>query len=294
MWVSLCCMLIAGAALLSDKILMQLLKEFFNASYSIKSLSFSTIAAGMFYYGFERKITYPLKVYSNETFIVFGVAAIASAIYQLGMALNLDILQIHYLLGTACLIYGAIACYFKSNLVWVVALLSLGSWFGAQTGYLSGWGAYYLGMNYPIRFIVLGGTLTLLGLEVSKYSLVKYLSNSTLIIGLLYVFIAAWILSIFGDYTNLDNWYFNVMQTELLNWSLLFAGLAIAAIYHGLRNNNSITNGFGITFLLLNMYTKYFEYFWHNTNKIIFFSILAVSFWYLGTYAEKIWNLGKK
>ncbi len=42
------------------------------------------------------------------------------------------------------------------ELVWIFALLSLGSWFGAETGYVSGWGAYYLGMNYPMRFVLFG------------------------------------------------------------------------------------------------------------------------------------------
>jgi len=35
-----------------------------------------------------------------------------------------------------------------------------------------------------------------------------------------------------------------------------------------------------------------FEYFWDSTHKAIFFAILALSFWYLGSRAEKIWNLG--
>ncbi len=44
----------------------------------------------------------------------------------------------------------------ESNLIWVFALASLGGWMGTETGYMSGWGAYYLGMNYPLRFVLFG------------------------------------------------------------------------------------------------------------------------------------------
>jgi hypothetical protein len=52
-----------------------------------------------------------------------------------------------------------------------------------------------------------------------------------------------------------------------------------------------MTRGFGITFIFINLYTRFFEYFWEGTHKAIFFAILAISFWYLGSRAEKIWHL---
>jgi hypothetical protein len=52
-----------------------------------------------------------------------------------------------------------------------------------------------------------------------------------------------------------------------------------------------MTRGFGLTFIFINLYTRFFEYFWEGTHKAIFFAILALSFWYLGSRAEKIWHL---
>lgn len=60
---------------------------------------------------------------------------------------------------------------------------------------------------------------------------------------------------------------------------------------HGLKFDDASSRGLGITFLFLNLYTKYFEYFWKESHKAIFFLILAISFWLIGRYAEKIWNL---
>jgi len=42
---------------------------------------------------------------------------------------------------------------------------------------------------------------------------------------------------------------------------------------------------------LINLYSRYFEYLWDITDKTIFFSILALSFWMIGRKAEKIWNV---
>jgi hypothetical protein len=65
-------------------------------------------------------------------------------------------------------------------------------------------------------------------------------------------------------------------------------------LLYGLKSNDTIAREFGITFLIIFLYTKYFEYFWDHTNKTLFFGILAASFWLIGRKAEKIWNLKSK
>ena len=72
--------------------------------------------------------------------------------------------------------------------------------------------------------------------------------------------------------------------------------VAVAAIWHGLRHDDGASRGFGLVFLFINLYTKYFEYFWDASHKAIFFFLLAVSFWLIGSKAEALWNLefGKK
>jgi hypothetical protein len=171
-----------------------------------------------------------------------------------------------------------------------VFLLSLGSWFGTETGYMSGWGAYYLGMNFPLRFVLFGGVLIGLSLLFKRYAHFRDFAHSTYVMGLLYLFIALWILSIFGNYGDLNSWY-NVKQYELLHWGVLFAFIAIIAIVYGLKHDDATSRGFGITFLFINLYTKYFEFFWNGMHKAIFFILLAASFWWIGRHAEKLWNL---
>jgi len=88
----------------------------------------------------------------------------------------------------------------------------------------------------------------------------------------------------------MQSWY-EVKQYELFQWGLLFGLVAVGAIYYGLKQDDYTSRSFGITFLFINLYTKYFEYFWNGTHKAIFFLILAISFWFIGQRAEKIWNL---
>jgi uncharacterized membrane protein len=59
---------------------------------------------------------------------------------------------------------------------------------------------------------------------------------------------------------------------------VLFAFIAIIAIVYGLKHDDATSRGFGITFLFINLYTKYFEFFWNGMHKAIFFILLAASF----------------
>lgn len=181
--------------------------------------------------------------------------------------------------------------YFPSKLVWIFALLSMGSWFGAETGDASGWGAYYLGMNYPMRFVLFGLILIVASAYIFRHwaKRVDFIAP-TRAIGLLYLFIALWILSIFGNYSDYALWQ-SAKQIELFHWSLLFGAASIISIYHGIKYDDGMTRGFGITFIFINLYTRFFEYFWEDIHQALFFALLAISFWFLGTKAEKIWHL---
>jgi len=183
-----------------------------------------------------------------------------------------------------------LAFWFPSKLVWLFSLISLGSWFGMETGYISGWGSYFLGMNYPLRFVLFGIVLVGASFVLKINSKLSGFQKLTYIMGLLYLFIALWILSIFGNYGDISSWY-DVKQIELFHWGLIFGLAAVGAIVYGLKQDDHTSRSFGITFLFINLYTKFFEYFWTELHKAVFFIILAVSFSLIGWKAEKIWNL---
>ena len=288
-WIALICIVIAVGSILADRVLLRLLEALFDTSDIVRCLILASLAAVAFYFGLARRRKYPDRIFSTEAIFFIGVLLCAGAIAFFGKAIDTGSGHFSLLFLLATIVYGALGLALSSKLIWVFSILSLGSWFGTETGYVSGWGAYYLGMNYPLRFVLFG--LALVGASF-LFRHVRFLHDfrhSTYVLGLLYLFIALWILSIFGNYDP-ETWL-RARQIELLHWGLLFAAAAIAVIIYGLISDDYTSRAFGITFLLINLYTKYFEFFWNATHKAIFFLIMAASFWLIGSRAEKIWNL---
>jgi hypothetical protein len=305
--ISIFCVVIAVGAILADEVLMKLLMRIFNAPAIVKCGFFAVISAAIFWYGLFLRKRYPHRLYGNESVFFLGVLALAASVFFLGVAIDTGTGHYSILFLIASVLYALLGLWFPSKLVWVFGLLSLGAWMGTETGYVSGHGMYFLGMNYPLRFVIFGAALAALGIagqhsfadasstasSLSFKDRLLSVSPQTKVIGLLNLFVALWIMSIFGNYGDMTQWQ-KVRQYELLHWSILFGAAAIAAIWYGLRQDDGVLRGFGLTFLFINLYTRFFEYFWDSIHKAVFFAVLAVSFWYVGSKAEGIWHIGQR
>lgn len=127
LWVSLICIVTAIGALLADKALMAILETIFNAPPLVKCLGLSFLSAGIYWWGTKRKIRFPEKIFSNEGILFLGVLATAGAVFQLGKAFDTGSGHFSILLFVSFIVYGILGMYFKSNLIWLFALTSLGS-----------------------------------------------------------------------------------------------------------------------------------------------------------------------
>ena len=283
--------LIVGAAL-SDQFLIDLLEDLFDAPAAGKCVGLVLMAAGLYSWGVRRQRQDPVQVYRNEAILFLGVLTTAGAIYQLGMALDTGSGHFSILLLLSFLVYGILGLAVESNLMGVFALASLGGWMGTETGHVSGWGSSYLGMNDPLRFVLFGGFLPACALALESHPRGQRFFRSTLTMGLLYLVLVLWNMSIFGNYRDMEAWE-RAKQIELFHWSILFGLVACGAIYHGLKYDNGLAKGFGLTVLFINLYTRFFELIWNSMHKAVYFAPLGLSFWYLGTKGEKIWNLGR-
>lgn len=289
-WIALVCGIIAIASLIIDDNVINWLKKLYNTPDILISIISAALAAFLFYLGGKKKQQYPERVFSNEAIIFFGVLFTASSIAFLGKTFDNGSGHFSVLFLLSVFVYGLLAYRFNSALIWAFALISLGSWFGTETGYQTDWSHYFLGMNYPLRFVFFGAALVAFSFFMQKLHRLKPFTELTYIIGLFYLFISLWLLSIFGNFATLEDW-FKIKQIEIIYWALLSAAVSGGFIMYGLKQKDAIAREFGITFLLINLYTRYFEYLWDVTDKTIFFSILAVSFWLIGRKAEKIWNV---
>ncbi|MDB5134293.1 MAG: hypothetical protein JWP37_896 [Mucilaginibacter sp.] len=290
-WIALVCGAASFAFLIVNDTIVNWLKKLYYTPDIIISILAGVMAAFLFLWGRQREKRSPEKVFSNEAVIFTGVLFTACCIAYLGKTFDNGSGHYSILFLISVFVYGFLAYRLDSKLIWLFALVSLGSWFGTETGYQTQWSHYFLGMNYPLRFVVFGLVL------VSSCHLLrnrKWFSNFwelTYVIGLLYLFLSLWLLSIFGNYGSIDSWW-KVKQISLFYWGIISGAMAAGFMLYGLKSKDVIAREFGITFLLIFIYTKYFEYFWGSTNHTLFFGILAVSFWLIGRKAEKIWNRG--
>lgn len=289
-WVALACAIIATASLIIDDAVIRWLEKLYDTPDIIISLVSGISASVLFLEGHKRKKKYPERVFSNEAIIFFGILLTASSIAFLGKTFDNGKGHFSILFLLSVFVYALLAWRFKSPLIWAFALVSLGSWFGTETGYQTDWSYYFLGMNYPLRFVFFGFMLVAFSFLMTKLKRIYEFRDLTYIIGLIYLFVSLWLLSIFGNFGNLEDWM-RVKQTELFFWGITSVIISILFTIYGLKKKDYIAREFGITFLLINLYSRYFEYLWDITDKTIFFGIMALSFWLIGRKAEKIWNL---
>jgi len=175
------------------------------------------------------------------------------------------------------LVYVALAYAFKNPVVLVMALVALATWFGAESGYASGWGAYYLGMNYPLRFVAVSPLVLLAGYLHRRFLPGRFegFEKVYFALGLLYLSLSLWILSIFGPNEGPligDRHSHGVLAA----FSVLWLGVSVGCFLVGSRFDNRMFRGFGLTFIILNLYTRYYEYFWDSLDKWVFFIVLGV------------------
>ena len=289
-WIALICGIVAFASLIIDDNVINYLKTLYDTPDIVISVISGILAGVLFYLGSRQKRLHPERIFSNEAIIFFGVLFTASCIAFLGKALDNGSGHFSVLFLLSVFVYGLLAWKYKSRLIWAFALISLGSWFGTETGYQTNWSHYFLGMNYPLRFVFFGALLVTLSFIMRKLNQLDQFRTFTYIIGLLYLFLSLWLISIFGNFGTIEDWM-KVKQGEIFYWGIISALVAIGFTIYGLKKKDSIAREFGITFLLINLYTRYFEYFWDMTDKTVFFGILALSFWLIGRKAEKIWNI---
>jgi hypothetical protein len=289
-WVAVASGMVAIASLIIDDAVLKWLEELYDTPDIIISIISAILASLLFFEGNKRKRKYPERVFSNESIIFFGILLTASSIAFLGKTFDNGKGHFSILFLISVLVYASLAWKFNSHLIWTFALVSLGSWFGTETGYQTDWSFYFLGMNYPLRFVFFGISLVLFSFLILRTNMLNIFRELTYIIGLLYLFVSLWLLSIFGNFGSLEDWL-QIKQIELFYWSIISLLFSIAFTIYGIRYKDQIAREFGISFLLINLYSRYFEYLWDITDKTIFFGIMALSFWLIGRKAEKIWNL---
>jgi hypothetical protein len=276
-----CTLLAFGAIFIDDKIL-EKLKSYFALSNIFIALGCAALGSAWFWY--IRRTKHNYGSFSYEVYMVVGALLLLSGLVYICKDFGFGA-ERNGFLAVASIMLFTLSRVFHSRILWLWGIGGLVAWFSAFSTWQSK-GNLFLGMNYPVRFaifslLILGGSYL-----INKYKKFESVQRLTYFAGLLLFLMSMWMVSIFGNYGHLDEWA-KVRQTQVLVYSFIFGVITAYIFYLGVKNRDDNTRDFALLFLLLNLYSRYFEFFWDSTNKGIFFLILAVSFWFIGRWIEK-------
>ena len=163
------------------------------------------------------------------------------------------------LVGLQTVLLVAMAYALGNRLVLGHASVTAFAWFGGETGYVSGWGMYWLGMTYPLRFAAAGCAAMAIASAHAQWG-GRYQSFARVYahFGALVLHLALWFLSIFGDFADrVVNWH---NDGERLAFTGVWAAVSVAFILTGARTGIGLLRSYGIVFLIVNVYTFYFQF----------------------------------
>jgi len=167
------------------------------------------------------------------------------------------------------LILLPLAYLLRNVLLLIVNVIVFFTWFGGVTGYISGWGAYFFGMNYPMRFLFAGLLMAGMGLihrgaEQQRLRSYEGFFKVWLSGGVFFSEMALWLMSLFGNYGSI---FSNYLQSagELLFFNSVWAGFNVSLLWLGSKYQLRMLRGYAITFLLIQAYTIYF---WHIAKHL--------------------------
>ncbi len=198
-----------------------------------------------------------------RTLELLGAIGLVGLSFVLGMIFSTGSGNWPALLLIDLVVLVAMSYAFNNILLMVLSSVVFFVWFGGATGYEEGWGAYWFGMNYPLRF--LGAAAVIIGAGAWHYDaeagrLANYRGFAKVWIscGLFFAEMALWLLSIFGNFGDMNRWY-EAGAGELVLFNALWALGNAALLGAGVRLRFAMLRGYAVTFLVIQGYTLYFS-----------------------------------
>ncbi|PWJ59454.1 hypothetical protein CLV98_102287 [Dyadobacter jejuensis] len=278
-----CGLLAFGSLIVDEKWIEQLRKSWGYSEWAV-GLLFSIVSVALIYWVKARQANRPEDRASIEIInIGIGLSVAISIAYWMR---HFDSLSSQYqlplLLATLC--YFIIAAMLQSKTLWTVMILAATGWWASQTHQWADGDFRFAGMNYPLRMTLFGLLIWISSFVLDRFPRLISFKATTYTAGLILFLTAAWTLSIFGNYDDLERWT-SIKQQDFWYWALGFTLLLALLLTLAIKTEQAILRDITLIFFLLNLYTRYFEYFWERTNKGIFFAVLALSFWFVAKKA---------
>lgn len=195
-------------------------------------------------------------------------ALLAISLIFYGGAVTLALVMADFDTNTALIIAGIfwlvpsfrLAYSFRNLFILIIANISLFHWLGAWNEIL-GRSVYAFPIQNPHAMAVAAFFVILVGLGHlrSRQEWMQSFASVYIVMGLLYLNMSILILSI--------------NDKNKLIFIILGFVLGLIQIVIGSRLKMKIFTGFGMTFIGINLFTRYFESFWNEIDKYLFFII---------------------
>ncbi|MFN8260991.1 MAG: hypothetical protein U0X41_08680 [Chitinophagales bacterium] len=285
--IAVACAVLSVIVLLADKPLRAIIEKFTQITDFGISCILSVFTLLVFWYTDTRFRKQPDTPFSNGSFLLFGAFLSLTMISY--WVKTLHVFQQHpaFVFLLAALVYVPLAAYFRSQTLWVLGGLMLAIAFGLYTeNRVEG----FCGLNLPMRFIPFSVLILSILTILRKVQSLKPFFRAHYVMGLLLFYLSLWLVTIFGNYSSYERWQ-EVKQIQFLIWDGLLFTVAGVGMYFGLKRHDFVLGNMSLVFFMLNLVTRYFEYCWAPLHKSVFFMILSFIFWFIGSRAEKLWNL---
>ncbi|RYZ51356.1 MAG: DUF2157 domain-containing protein [Sphingobacteriales bacterium] len=278
--IALSCTLMAFGAIFIDEKFLEKVRRYFDLSHYAIAFIMAALSVSWFVYIKRKKSM--IRNVAYEIYLVLGALSGICALVYICKETGFGETYSGFLAGVLIMLVG-LSIYFQSRALWIGALAAGLGLFGSISYNLSQ-DHLFLGMNYPMQFTLFGAVI--LGLSFLHRVIPEFARRLTFIAGIIIFFVSLWGVSIFGNYSDLDLW-FSIRQTRVLAYAFVFGAASLIALYLGIKHKDETARDLGVLFLLINFYSRYFEYFWDAMHKGLFFLFLAVSFYFVGKWLEK-------
>ena len=230
------------------------------------------VGAGLLFVGL-RMARDPLGRYgfSSKAVLTVGVSAVCS-----GLGLVMTVLQVAkgpFWLGLICvpLVIG-IAYATRTAMLLLIGLLGLFHWVGSFSR-MAGRSSYELDIEDPRWMAAAALAAIAVGiwheLRLQRQTGRFYLTWEAC--GLVYLNLSLLLLTIFPEH------FLHAARDGLaLTWIAVFAAAGFVQLFAGARLHNGLFTGFGVTALVLNFYTRFYEHFWSALSKGSFFLVAGL------------------
>ena len=199
---------------------------------------------------------------SSKALLMLGVVTVA-----VGVGVGLSDLgvrdQLVFMTG-ALLVFplGYLAYRYSNQFLLVITLIGFFHWVGSWTS-MFGRSTYALDVQDPRLMSLVALAAIVVGVyhERNLRHQTGRFFQAYESLGLIYLNLSLLILSIE------HNW----RGHEDATWALVLFAAAIAQIVAGARLHNSLITGFGVTAFAINLFTRYYEWFWNRMSMGVFF-----------------------